>query len=123
MATLNMLGPVPAESVTIREYVKAGTKGNYAFGYSHSDGTWIVRYVGRSDTDLQAEIIARRKDPKLSGADCSECMYSYANSVTEAYEKECQNYHDFGGDKKKLLNEIHPAKPKDNNHYKCPVCD
>ena len=38
-----------------------------------------------------------------------------------AFEKECQNYHDFGGSKK-LDNKIHPDRPKDKD-YECPVCD
>lgn len=46
---------------------------------------------------------------------------SYAENVQEAYEKECRNYHDFGGDRGKLRKTVHPAKSED---YKgnCPVC-
>ena len=34
--------------------------------------------------------------------------------------KECKNYHDFGGDRGKLLNITHPDSP--DNLIKCPFC-
>ena len=74
-------------------------------------------YIGRFDTDLQTEIIAR------SGAypQCTHFMYSYANTIKEAFEKECKNFHDCGGSES-LLNKIHPDKPNGAD-YKCPYCE
>ena len=37
-----------------------------------------------------------------------------------AFEKECRNFHDFGG-VEKLDNDIHPDRP-DGAAWKCPVC-
>ena len=96
--------------------------GNYALGYLNAKATFIVRYVGRSDTDLRERIKHGIVDMEAD----SSCRYerfkfSYAENVQEAYEKECRNYHDFGGDRGKLRNTIHPAKPEGFNG-KCPVC-
>lgn len=81
------------------------------------DGNFSIMYIGRSDTDLQTEIIAR------SGAypQCTHFMYSYANTIKEAFEKECKNFHDCGG-AESLLNKIHPDKPNGAD-YKCPYCE
>ena len=38
--------------------------------------------------------------------------YSYAPSAKAAFEKECRNYHDFGGDYGSLDNKQHPCRPE-----------
>jgi len=45
-------------------------------------------------------------------------MFSYAESVKDAFEKECRDYHEFGGSDK-LDNEEHPKCP-DGMDWKCP---
>jgi hypothetical protein len=45
--------------------------------------------------------------------------FSYAASPQEAFEKECCNYHDFGGSYG-LDNERHPA-PSEGESWKCPM--
>lgn len=74
-----------------------------------------MSYVGRSNTDLKQELKARleKEHPKFK--------YSYATSPKAAFEKECENYHDFGG-KNSLENDVHPARP-DNSGWECPDCD
>jgi hypothetical protein len=42
-------------------------------------------------------------------------------SPKAAFEKECKNYHDFGGSEK-LDNKQHPERP-DGTNWECPVCD
>lgn len=124
MASLNMRGPFPLTDEEVNNRVEAGKMGNYAYGYlEERDGrqSFIVLYVGRSTTDLREEIKNRHKSQKkFTDAGCEQFKYSYAANVREAYEKECQNFHDFGGERS-LLNDIHPAKPEDNNSYTCPV--
>jgi hypothetical protein len=97
--------------------------GNYAYGYlEEREGRqiFIVRYVGRSATDLRDEIKSRHKsDKKFTKLDCEFFKFSYADTEREAYEKECQNFHDFGGEQS-LLNEVHPTKPEGNGTYRCP---
>lgn len=85
--------------------------GNYALGSKNGNGGLTVSYVGRSDSDLKAELKQR-----LQTHSHSHFKASYAKNVEEAYNIECQNYHDFSPSE----NEIHPAKPDPN--MKCPVC-
>lgn len=118
MATLNMTGTYPLTTEKVNELVEDKI-GNYAFGKSTDTG-WRVLYVGRSDSQLCAEIKQQANLHKMLDVNGYEFKFSYANNITKAYEKECQNYHDFG-ESECLLNERHPKKPTDNNHYHCPV--
>lgn len=114
MASLNMQGPYSLTNEDIDIRIPVGSIGNYAYGYKNEEGVFIVKYVGRSDTDLNDRAKHGVGKYKLY-------KYSIARTVKEAYEKECRNYHDFG-ENKKLDNEIHPDKPEGKN-YDCPVCD
>lgn len=118
MANLNMGSAYPLTEETVKAQVKDKI-GNYAFR-KFENNIWRVKYVGRSDSQLQKEIIQQARLHKMLDVEGYEFKFSYANNITEAYEKECQNYHDFG-ENKCLLNERHPKKPADNNHYHCPV--
>ncbi len=114
MPSLNMTGPFALNTSTIDSQVTKTSPGNYALGYMR-DTTFIVQYVGRSDTDLN-DRIGDYVDTKYK-----KFKYSYATSPKAAFEKECQNFHDFGGSAK-LDNDIHPARPNSAS-WKCPVCD
>jgi len=115
MASLGMEGPYVFSSSEIDKVVTRTSPGNYALGYTKDDDTFIVQYVGRSDSDVNQELKARL------ASKYKKFKYSYASSPKAAFEKECHNYHDFGGSEK-LDNEIHPSRPADTN-WKCPVCD
>ena len=113
MASLGMQGPYDLTNDEIDNQVTKTSAGNYALGRV-SNGTFYVNYVGRSDTDLNDRLkdwIGKYKKFK----------FSYASSPKAAFEKECINYHDFGG-KEKLDNEAHPDRP-DNSNWKCPRCN
>lgn len=117
MATLYMSGSYSLDEKTIDKVVTKKSAGNYALGKTDSsDGKFIVSYVGRADEDLNARLKKWAKESNYS-----QFKFSYASSIKAAFEKECQNYHDFGGSKK-LDNKIHPDRPKDKE-YECPVCD
>lgn len=113
MASLGMEGPHDFTSSEIDRVVTRTSPGNYGLGYSND--TFIVKYVGRSDTDLNKELKARLTSKYKHFKD------SYATSPKAAFEKECHNYHDFGG-KEKLDNEMHPSRPAGMG-WKCPVCN
>ena len=118
MASLDMLGPFALTDNEVNKRVPENVMGNYAFGYiDKEDGAFVVRYVGRSDSDLKNEIKKQMKTDRAKG--CTHFKYSIAKSVKEAFEKECRNYHDFGGSTK-LHNKNHPDKPN-GTKYKCPV--
>ena len=112
MASLNMNGPYPLTKEEINKRITQTSPGNYAYGHT-KDGTFYVEYVGRADSDLNDRI-------KHGVGQYMEFKFSYASSAKAAYEKECRNYHDFGGSEK-LDNDIHPDKP-DYTDYKCPLC-
>ena len=114
MASLNMKGPFVLSAEQVDKEIRKGTPGNYAYGYLKENGRFVVQYVGRSDTDLNDRIKHGIGNYKLF-------KYSYAANSKEAFEKECKNYHDFGG-WDNLNNELHPGKP-DGSDYSCPICD
>ncbi len=115
MPSLNMNGPHDFTSLKIGEVVTRKSAGNYALGYISRDGSFVVQYVGRSDVDVKQELRVR-----LSISAYQAFKFSYASSPKAAFEKECRNYHDFGG-KQKLDNDNHPDRPT-NCNWKCPVC-
>lgn len=114
MASLNMYDPYPLNDTEINKQVTRKSPGNYGLGYTDEKNTFIVLYVGRSDTDLNDRL------HRWVGKKYKQFKYSYADSPKAAFEKECRNYHDFGG-KEKLDNEAHPDRPSGTN-WKCPVC-
>jgi len=69
--------------------------GNYSLGRV-ADGTFYVSYVGRSDSDLNDRL-------KDWVGEYKKFKFSYATSPKAAFEKKCQNYHDFGGAKSLII--------------------
>jgi len=113
MASLGMYGPFKLDNETIGLQVTKTSAGNYAFGRKGERGTFLVNYVGRSDSDVAERLrswIGETRSPLFK--------YSYASSAKAAFEKECVNYHDFSPPG----NDVHPARP-DGTTWKCPRCN
>ena len=113
MASLGMSGPYKLGKATIDAQVTKTSPGNYALGREDDEGTFRVGYVGRSDSDVNARLkwwVGKTTRPLF--------MYSYATSANAAFEKECENYHDF----EPPDNDVHPARPDDSD-WECPRCD
>jgi hypothetical protein len=88
--------------------------GNYRLGYQIGD-TFIVKYVGRSDVGLGREVdAALARFPYLSAVQVEPAF-----TVEQAYERECLDYHRFGGSSQ-LVNQIHPRRPVDRPYLRCP---
>lgn len=102
--SLVMEGPYLLNEEEINKHIEKGRIGNYAYGHKDEQNTFIVKYVGRSDSCLNTRI-------RHGMGQYEYFKFSYAESAKEAFEKECINYHEFGG-KEKLDNEIHPARPE-----------
>ena len=116
MVSLGMTGPYDLTPNKINAVVAQASPGNYALGHK-SDDTFYVSYVGRSDSDVRGRLLSwAGKKSKYESF-----KYAYASSPKAAFEKECRNYHDFGGSKK-LDNGSHPDRP-DGTDWKCPVCN
>ena len=122
MASLDMGFSYDLTYDVIDRVVADNRIGNYAYGYLNGRGVFIVLYVGRCDNNLRERIkhciSDMQKNPSLR---YERFKFSYSDSAFEAYEKECRNYHDFGGEEGKLYNKIHPAKPE-GYLGQCPVC-
>ena len=115
MATLNMNGPYDLTTAKVTAVVTKTSAGNYALGYVNTDNVFVVQYVGRADSDVAARI------KQHVGEKYESFMFSYATSPKAAFEKECKNYHDFGGSQS-LDNKIHPDRPA-GTYWKCPYCN
>lgn len=112
MANLNMNGPYRFDKETINDVITRTSAGNYALGYV-DNSTFYVLYVGRADSDVKERLLQHL------GEKYTEFKFSYATSPKSAFEKECQNYHDFNP----RDNKIHPDRPSNSKDWKCPVCD
>ena len=113
MASLQMEGPYKLDKDTIDDKVTRTSPGNYALGEKNDKGTFQVGYVGRSDSDVNARLqswVGETRRPLFK--------FSYASSPKAAFEKECNNWHDFDPPG----NDSHPARPQGSG-WKCPVCD
>lgn len=118
--SLDMDGPYTYDKETVEEEVLPNEIGNYALGYKEGY-SFKVGYVGRSDSDVQQRLFDHlNEDDDQYEYGYTHFMFSYAKNKKVAFEKECKNWHDFGGEKDKLTNDIHPDKP-DGTDYKCPV--
>ena len=112
-----MHGPFALTMNEIQNQIPDKVIGNYAFGYTNTDNEFVVEYVGRADRE---PLRVRIKHGIYDGY--KEFKFSIAQTAKEAYEKECKNWHDFGGPQNKLDNRIHPDKP-DGTDYECPYCN
>lgn len=79
-------------------------------------GLFQVSHVGRSDDDVKARLKQHVRSTY------KYFKFDYATSPKNAFEKECELYHDFGGPEGKLDNNVHPGRPKDTD-WKCPKCN
>lgn len=113
MASLDMQGPFDLTDKEINRLITTTSAGNYALGSVDAGGVFRVGYIGRSDTDLNARL-------KSHVGTYSKFKFSLATSAKAAFDKECKNFHDFGGTEK-LKNDIHPDRPKDAG-WKCLHC-
>lgn len=114
MTALDMMGPFDLDPQSIDMNIPVTSPGNFALG-TVDDGTFYVAYIGRSDRDLNGRLKTWLEKPYTS------FKFSYADSVRAAYDKECANFHDFGGIQI-LENDRHPCPPAGSG-WTCPVCD
>jgi hypothetical protein len=103
-------GPFPLNEQTINEEVDSGSPGVYALGYKKGK-TFIIQHVGRSDTDVNAQLrehIGKYEQFKFDTSETPEA----------AFIKECELYHAFRG----LDGGNHPDRPQ-GAMWQCPKCN
>lgn len=115
MPLLDMSGPFRLTTAEIDREITRSGPGNYGLGFANAEGRLTVEYVGRADSDLKVRLKSHANEGKYESF-----KYSYASSPKAAFEKECKNFHDFGGSQK-LGNKIHPDRPS-NSGWKCLYC-
>jgi hypothetical protein len=113
MPSLRMEGPYNFDINTIEEIVAKVSSGNFALGRKNEAGTFLVGRIGRSDTDLAAELKSW-----ISKTDRPLFKFRYAISPRDAFGMECENFHDFVKNGKGK----HPERPA-NTDWKCPRCN
>lgn len=112
MPSLGLKGPYDLDLKTIDKVVKKRSPGNFAIGGEASSGRFSVHFVGRSDTDVASAI-----KEWVGKTDKPYFKFDYSSSPTEAFKRECENYHDFMPD----ANTEHP-KRIESSKWKCPRC-
>jgi hypothetical protein len=112
LSELGMTEVLPLDEETIKTKIEAGRIGNYALGRLGPKGTFLPKKIGRSEEDLQADLL------HWAGyARYTHFAYLYVPTVKRAYEKECNNYHDLLPYLDK--NPPHPTPPEGSG-FKCP---
>ena len=116
MAFLGLKGPYSLDKATIDRNFTRTSPGNYALISVSDEAIITVFYIGRADQDLNARL------NEWVGKEAKHTHFKadYASSVKDAFEKECQIYHEFG-DSQKLDNVFHPDRPSGKD-WECPVC-
>ncbi|MDR1204687.1 MAG: hypothetical protein LBL26_04285 [Peptococcaceae bacterium] len=95
--------------------------GNYVLGsvaLFNGDKTFLVKYVGRSDSDVHSKLKMHLNDIRFGKI--KKFAFQYADSPNEAFERECMDYHRYG-ESQELMNGGHPGKPQ-GSYRKCPIC-
>lgn len=108
-------GPYGLTSQKIAEVVGRTSSGNYTLGRVQDNG-FCVLYVGRSDRDVAEQLrswVSQYPHYKAF-------VFSYASSPRAAFDKECEDFHDYGGTER-LDNAVHPTQPVDTD-WLCPRC-
>ncbi len=115
MPSLGMKGPYRLIPNHVDRLIPQVHPGNFAIGYVKESGAFVVRLVGRADSDLNRTL------KQVDSDGLTWFKWSYAPSEKVAFDKECRVYHDFG-ENSRLENDDHPEPPTDTN-WKCPICD
>lgn len=112
MARTGLIGPFALDCTSIDRYV-GNNIGTYALGATTERGEFVVRYVGRSDSNVNQQL-------KSWIGRYEKFEYRHYLSARAAFEKECRLFHDLGGSAR-LDNSGHPARP-DGAAWTCPHC-
>jgi hypothetical protein len=101
---------------TVSKVLNKCSPGAYVLGRVEENG-FCALYVGRSDTNLSREL----REWVGESARYKVFMFRYTADAKSAFEKECEDFHDFGGTEH-LDNPGHPQRP-DSTDWLCPQCD
>lgn len=109
-------GPYSLTQQKVAEVVTRTSAGNYALGCVR-DNRFCVLYVGRSDHDVAKELQSWADQHSRYKA----FVFSYAPDSRAAFDKECEDFHDYGCTEG-LDNPEHPIRPAKHD-WLCPRCE
>jgi hypothetical protein len=109
-------GPYRLTLQKITEVVTEISPGNFTLGRIWED-RFQVHYVGRADEDVAKRLHDLAKHDHRYGA----FTFSYAPTAKAAFDKVCEDFHDFGASEG-LDNPGHPERPAKTD-WLCPRCD
>ena len=109
MTNPRLYGPFQLTRQGIEAHLQSDSPGVYALGNSRED-LFITGYIGRA-TDLRESLKAHIPGPYQL------FKFAYALSDRDAFEKQCELYHEFVG-----LDNIHHPCPPDRTALLCPRC-
>jgi hypothetical protein len=90
------------EQIVLDRLIRPGQAGNFVLGYKDDKGEFVPRVIGRSDTDVRAELMSRLVEPHLP-------YFKFSISTpTGAFQTECAQFHNFRG---QIENSAHPVSP------------
>ena len=112
----NGKGPHSLTLEKIAEVVAETSPGSYTLGHVRENG-FCALYVGRADDDVAKQLRSWARQHPLYKA----FVFSYAPSSRAAFDKECEDFHDFGGTER-LDNVGHPRRPAMAD-WLCPRCN
>ena len=116
MPSGNGHGPYRLTHPEVCRVITETSAGNYALGRVQENG-FCVLYVGRSDDDVATRLRTWASQHTRYKA----FVFSYASDPRAAFDKECEDFHDFGG-VESLDNGGHPKRPPKAD-WLCPRCD
>ena len=115
LLSTDIAGPYRLTPQKIAEVVTETSPGNYLLGSVQENG-FCVQFVGRADRDVAKQLRAWVSEYPHYRA----FVFSYASSPRAAFDKECEDFHDYGGTDR-LDNAEHPTRPVKTD-WLCPRC-
>jgi hypothetical protein len=116
LQSTDIAGPFRLTPQKITEVVTEISPGNFTLGRIWED-RFQVHYVGRADEDVAKQL----QDLAMHDHRYGAFTFSYAPTAKAAFDRECEDFHDFGASEE-LDNPRHPERPAKTD-WLCPRCD
>jgi hypothetical protein len=110
MAKTGLLGPYRLAYDEVHKVIARKSAGTFVLGHEDHEGRFLVSLVSRSDSDVRTRLC------EFIGT-ANQFKYALYASSRDAFEKECQLFHDF----QPPHNVFHPMRPAGST-WECPRC-
>jgi hypothetical protein len=110
MVKTGLLGPYALAYDEVHKVIVRKSPGAFALGHEDHEGRFLVSMVSRSDSDIRSRLCEHI-------GTATQFKFALYPSSKEAFEKECQLFHDFDPPH----NILHPSRPQGTT-WTCPRC-